>query len=372
MTRRRQQQLELPGAAELLPVQEAAWFPLFCAALETMSASLSESTIRSYQRALSTWRKFCRDFGEPSPMPPRPEAVVSWLEWMELQGLEVATIELRLSGLAWADAWARKGAPGPASKLTDDPYIRAWRRGHRRRRSIAQRQARAPTQSELELMVNACYAPLTGRGGRMPTEMVASRDHAALLVCYFGAMRRSELTALRVADFDLKQGALEVWFARSKTDQHGRGEHRALFPQSRRALCPVAAWERWMELYRPPDSSLPAFPSFERNQLIATRRHMHPDNWYQKVKRLCRDAGIPETSPHGLRAALVTHAALAGRQEGDVAHHARMRSRATLDRYTRRTKTWQNNPTSGLAVGATQIPSKSGSSDLPLNGGPKT
>jgi integrase len=167
-----------------------------------------------------------------------------------------------------------------------------------------------------------------------------------VLLLYFGAMRKSELAALRVGDVATVSRGIEVTFVRSKTDQTGKGEVRAILPQAEAMMCAVHAWHAWLEHYRPPSPSAPAFVAFARDGTLTPKPLA-----YQSIDGVitcrCKDAGIRNISPHLLRAAFATHA-IERNEEGQVAYHGRWKSRSTMDRYVRRGKTWIKNPTGNM------------------------
>ena len=74
------------------------------------------------------------------------------------------------------------------------------------------------------------------------------RDRALLLFGFAGALRRSELVALRVEDVVIVGGGLRLRIRRGKTDQTGQEAEIGL-PRGRYGeTCPVrafAAWQAW-------------------------------------------------------------------------------------------------------------------------------
>jgi integrase len=99
---------------------------------------------------------------------------------------------------------------------------------------ICCRRLKAPATAEKVMAM----APLPGgRLGQL-------RDRALLLLGFAGAVRRSELVALDVADLKETADGLHVVIRHSKSDQEGRGAMIAI-PRGSMA-CPVAALKAWI------------------------------------------------------------------------------------------------------------------------------
>jgi integrase len=71
------------------------------------------------------------------------------------------------------------------------------------------------------------------------------RDRALLLLCFGGALRRSELVAPDVADIEFTDDGLRVTISRSKTDQESQGATIAIIRGG--ACCPVKAVKVWLD-----------------------------------------------------------------------------------------------------------------------------
>lgn len=76
--------------------------------------------------------------------------------------------------------------------------------------------------------------------------MIACRNNALIQVGFFGAFRRSELTAICYEHLNEVPEGFEILIPKSKTDQTGEGLICAL-PYGKDVLCPVTALHQWLE-----------------------------------------------------------------------------------------------------------------------------
>lgn len=112
-----------------------------------------------------------------------------------------------------------------------DPQIRALMQGVRRTVGVKQRQVKAIEVTELLEMVAIAIK-------QRPIK--AARDQALLLLGWAGAMRRSELVALKWEDIAEIDGGITVLIRRSKVDQEGEGFIKFI-PYALGQRCPVLA-----------------------------------------------------------------------------------------------------------------------------------
>jgi integrase len=75
--------------------------------------------------------------------------------------------------------------------------------------------------------------------------LIDVRDRAILLIGFAGAMRRSELASLELADIAETGDGLRITVGRSKTDQEGEGSVVGITYGSNPPTCPVRAWRAW-------------------------------------------------------------------------------------------------------------------------------
>jgi site-specific recombinase XerC len=77
--------------------------------------------------------------------------------------------------------------------------------------------------------------------------MAGIRDRALFLVCFAGALRRSELVGLDVGHVTWTAEGMRLLNVRSKTDKEGAGAEIGIAHGRSPATCPVAALKLWLE-----------------------------------------------------------------------------------------------------------------------------
>ena len=142
-----------------------------------------------------------------------------------------ATIDFRLAAISATHRAAGHDSP------TKEEAVRLVRRGVRRMLGTAQRQMRPVTVPDLRTMLQG-----------LDTDPAGCRDRALLLLGFAGALRRSELVGLDVADITEGVDGLTVHLRRSKTDQEGAGRTVGIPFGSNPVTCPVRALRAWLEV----------------------------------------------------------------------------------------------------------------------------
>jgi len=185
--------------------------------------------------------------------------------------------------------------------------------------------------------------------GGLGTDSSGCRDRALLLLGFAGALRRSELVGLDVADITEGTDGLTVRLRRSKTDQEGAGRTVGVSYGSNPVTCPVRAWRAWLELSGITEG--PAFRSVDRHGRIGTTR-LSPQAVALVLKRHAARAGIDpgEVAGHSLRAGLATSAAEAGVPERVIAATTGHKGTAMLRRYIREGSLFRENAASAIGL----------------------
>ena len=163
--------------------------------------------------------------------------------------LKVSTLTRRLAAVSIAhDA---RDLPNPVRT----PLVRATMRGIRREHGAAQRQAKPLLREDLFVVL-----------GAMGDRLKDLRDRALLLIGFAGGLRRSELAAINLIDFERVREGIILTIRRSKTDQDGVGRKIGI-PFGRTIHCPVRALENWLSAARIEDG--PVFRPVDRHGRVS-------------------------------------------------------------------------------------------------------
>ena len=315
--------LPLPADPALRSDTEA----ILARARELVSRSKATETHRSYRTSWEQWCAFCKLMGY-QPLGGDVMAVGMFLAHLSLTK-SLATARTRLAAVATAHRIA-----GVALDTKAGP-IASVLEGFKREQGVKPLKQATPLLADL-------LKRLLGVDAKDTT--AHRRDKAILLIGFASALRRSEIVALDLADIEsVPQGVL-LHLARSKTDQHGRGELIAIHRGASSDFCAVAALERWIESRgREPG---PLFPRLHRGGRV-TRKRLRPQAVALVVKRAVEASGVNSDgfSGHSLRAGLATSAALAGADLKDIMAQTRHRSHDIALRYIRRAEIWMDNVT---------------------------
>ncbi|MBF6241443.1 site-specific integrase [Nocardia otitidiscaviarum] len=351
-----------------------------------LEASQSGNTVRAYRSDWIGWAAWCAAEGRQA-LPADALDVAVYLaaaadarrdtgEW----AFSPATLERKAAAVAAVHA--ANGLPSP----TRSDVVRLTLRGIRRTRRTPPTRKRPVLLHTLDQLL----AQLPDAG--WPTEPARRRDCLALLIGFAGALRRSELAGLRIADVRVQQDhttgepVLLVHLPTTKTDPTGVAEQRVALPRGQRPrTCPVCAFADWVRLLeihtaggtlavraalaeRLPDSAihrchgftgtsladspdLPLFPTINRHGGIGDQP-MSGRAVAELVKRYAARAGLdPDLfSGHSLRAGFATQAALGGASDREIMRQGRWSNPRTVHGYIRTANPLEDNAVTKLGL----------------------
>lgn len=296
-------------------VSDVALAELIDQARDYAARSKAPSTIRAYRSDWADFTRWC-DEHDRAALPADGETVALYLASLATTH-KPSTIARRVAAISQAHQMA--GHPTP----TTSAAVKAVWSGIRRTHGTKQ-NGKAPALVEnIRAMVAALGNDLAG-----------VRDRALLLVGFAGALRRSELVALDVADLAFTPQGLVLSIRRSKTDQEGSGREVGVPRGQHAATCPVRSMQSWLSIAGIHDG--PVFRPIDRHGHMADRR-LSDRAVALIVKRTAEDAGLDPTtlSGHSLRAGLATSAAAAGVGEREIMNQTGHRSTVVMRRYIR-------------------------------------
>ena len=200
----------------------------------------SDATRRAYAADLEDFRHWCDRYGREW-LPATPNTVGLYIG-ARARELKLSTLERRLAAIGTLHKG--EGYDSPAS-VAEAPLRRIWR-GLVREKT---RQTDSPEPlmaEELRQMIaslpryEAPFEKEAFRASKGDLTLTALRDRAVLLVGWAGALRRSELVALRSQDITFQRGrGFTMLVARSKGDQEGEGQYKGIPYGDRSETCPV-------------------------------------------------------------------------------------------------------------------------------------
>jgi integrase len=340
---------QAPGANPPALLRSAGRLSGRLAALaETAKAYARSAQADNTQRAYAAdWRQFAswlrrQGFAET---PPDPEAVGLYLaSQVERRGAElsVATLERRLSGIAWR--YRQLGEPLEIR----DRHIATVLAGIRRRHGRPPAQKAAIFADELLAMLATLEMDLRGL-----------RDRAILAIGFAGGLRRSEIVGLDCGPRQTEDGSgwVELFpegallTVRGKTGwrdvEIGRG--------SRPDTCPVALLETWLRLGR--ISHGPLFRAIARKNGGVSGERLTDKHVVRLVKTCALAAGLRGDltegerrlafGGHSLRAGLASSAQI---EEAHVQKHLGHASAEMTRRYQRKRDRFQVNLTKAAGL----------------------
>ncbi len=351
-----------------------------------LEASQSPNTVRAYRSDWVAWSAWCAAEGRQA-LPAEPLDVAVYLaaaaDARKPQGgwaFGAATLERKSAAIAAVHA--ANGLPSP----TRSDVVRLTLRGIRRTRRTQPQRKRPVLLHTLAQLLDGLPAP------GWPNEPARRRDALVLLVGFAGALRRSEIAGLLIADIRVEtdhasgEPVLLIQLPATKTDPTGASAQRVALPRGQRPrTCPVCACADWIRLREAhiehgttglptwldaqqtldpdihrchgytgttlTDPELPLFPSISRHGGIASTP-MSGRAVAELVKRYAARAGLdPDLfSGHSLRAGFATQAALGGASDREIMRQGRWANPRTVHGYIRTANPLEDNAVTRLGL----------------------
>ncbi len=306
--------------------------------------SVAANTWKAYRADLTDYEDWCRAKRRRWST---PDTVAAYLRAMESAGAAYATIVRRKTAIAkLLEARALLAEGTGDIDPTKHPKVTVTLKAIRRRIGADQDRATPLTGERLVQVLRSIDGDTNA--GR--------RDTAMLLVGWYGALRRSELAAMRSPHLDLDDHGLGLALPYSKTAQ----DHTVYVPilrQQGSRWCPIAALDDWLKNLddrRISDTTDGVWLHITKGDTFGSRpRAISGDAVNNIVTRRVLAAGLPDASSysaHSLRSGFVTEAKNRGIDEADIMKHTRHKSLVTMRLYDRTSGWWNRNATSGLAL----------------------
>lgn len=260
-------------------------------------ASFSINTIKNYH---SRWKLFCIWCNEHRihHTPASAESMCLYISELA-SSTSISTIDVTIAAIEW-----RHKQIGISISGNPDKY-RAVRKGIARvhKEKAIQHKAKPLTSVDLTIL------------GRIKCQTPADyRDKALIGLCFFGAMRRSEVVAIDREHVEISTQGASIVLLQTKTSS--KPVHITLSRAHNKEICPILALEEWLSVSGITNG--PIFRSLKRRGLI-TELRLTP----QSVNLIIKDRFGAEYSGHSPRRGLITEEARRGISPYQIAKHSR-------------------------------------------------
>lgn len=202
----------------------------------------AENTRIAYRAAVRAWCAWCDSRGVPA-LPATGPHVAAFLAAERHRGLAPNTIDLRRAAIRYLHRAA--GCPVPTDDVCVSETVAGIRRDAARRGDIPAKKVAATAT-----IIRQILAPI-------PDDMRGKRDRALILTGFAGALRRSELAAIRAEHLEPTERGLRLTLPVSKGSQ--ANAVTVPLPYGQTELCPVRALARWQDA-----AGITAGPLFRR------------------------------------------------------------------------------------------------------------
>lgn len=295
-------------------------------ALKFARAEKSEATRRAYRSDFRTFKKWCAA-RNIAALPATPAALAAFLACEARRGAKPSSISRRIAG--YAHLLAGHEPPNQAE------MVKATFRGIRRSVGTAPKRKQPLTADYVRAMAEAT-----------PDSLIGLRDRALLLIGFAGALRRSEIVSLDVADLAGTKAGLRLHIRASKTDQERQGATVAIAP-SGSTTCPIAALNRWLTAAGIDHG--PVFRQMVKGGRVADKR-LSGHAVAEIIKSYAKCIGLDPTAFSGrsLRAGFLTSCARNGASIFKMKEISRHKSMDTLQGYVRDADFFRDHAGAGL------------------------
>jgi site-specific recombinase XerD len=284
------------------------------------------NTAKAYAGDLKRFEAWCAQH-KLEAFPASVDTLAGFVTDLAETGKKVATIRRHCAAISKVHALGGVDSP------TDDKKFKILLEGISRLKGTRQKQAPAFTLPTFKRIVKGIDAKT----------LAGLRDRVILLLGFTGAFRRSELAALNIEDLAFSEEGLIINVGKSKTNQFGAAEEKAIFYSPDVQICPIRTLQVWLTYLD--RTAGPIFVSFRKNEQLTNRRLT--DKHLNLIVQ--RYLGV-SFSAHSLRASFVTVAKLAGADDSEVMNQTKHKSSEMIRRYTRLDNVRQYNAAQKLGL----------------------
>lgn len=280
----------------------------------------SANTERSYKSDLKSFGAYCEQHGFSS-LPADVATLAYYVTYLADKPCKLATIKHHLAAIQ-----KQHQLHGYRSAVNSDQVERLMK-GITRLKGKCQKQAPAFTRDELRCAIDQLDQKTA----------VGLRDRALLLLGFFGAFRRSELRDLDLEQLEFTREALLIHLGKSKNNQFGEAETKAVFYSSNVDFCPIRAVQDWLgQLGRTTGPLFVSLTRVPKQPAVASNNRLSDVSINKVVKEhLGAERTGKDCTAHSLRASFITINVQMGKSNKAIRNQTGQKTDKMIDLYTR-------------------------------------
>lgn len=282
----------------------------------------ASKTYRDYERDWIQFSEWCREW-EFSALPSKPEIIQIYIAELAEKGYKFSTIDKKLTSITYYHK--ENGFVCPVNDSSVKEQL-----------SGLKNISKYTPQGKEPLMLNDLHFII--KNIKLDS-MKGYRDRALLLLAFFGAFRRSEISSLETKHVKFFNWGIEVNFYETKTKMY----KTKIISRRNNFDCPVKALEDWVAMANISQGHL--FYSLSKNGKIL--RPLGDKSVNRVIKEYIGELGHDpdDFGAHSLRSGFATSAAEYGYSDQQIMQVTGHKRRETLDIYVKKGKMRRNNAT---------------------------
>ena len=286
--------------------------------LKNLKNSKSNNTLRAYQSDFKDFSGFCAKNGF-SPMPTQPKIIALYITHLS-KSSKFSTLKRRIASISVIHKLKGHYLD------TKHPVIMENLHGIKRTLGSRQKAKKPILINDLKLIINA-----------IDKEKI--RDKALILVGFSGGFRRSELVDLNYEDIEFVQEGVKILIKRSKTDQSGEGNIKAIPYFDNQEYCPVVTLKNYINQKFSNINEGKIFDISDKSVALI-------------IKRYAKKAGLDASkyAGHSLRSGFATTAAEFGAEERNIMAMTGHKTTQMVRRYIQEANLFKNNALNKIKI----------------------
>ena len=302
--------------------------------LKNLKNSKANNTLRAYQSDFRDFSTFCSKNGL-SPMPTQPKIIALYITHLS-KSSKFSTLKRRIASISVIHKIKGHYLD------TKHPIIMENLHGIKRTLGSRQKAKKPILISDLKLIIKAISEEkyvAKNKNQELNKLREKLRNKALILIGFSGGFRRSELVNIQKDDIEFVPEGVKILIRRSKTDQTGEGNVKAIPYFENREFCPVLALNEYI------------------NQKFENANDGKIFNISDKlvaliIKKYTNLAGLDSSkySGHSLRSGFATTAAEFGAEERNIMAMTGHKTNQMVRRYIQEANLFKNNALNKIKI----------------------